>query len=145
MVGRGNAGWTTAKSGQPCPCKNCSRRSPAKNKTKQNKQKTAQKKDWKSISVESSVTCPRRPNRPRDCHTERNCRESLVLEQRSSAPLLPSIVSCARGERHRQFYPSSDHNPLSVALILYFRVLSCFCRCFFAFCRHNSRFLPWTV
>ena len=25
MIGTGNAGWTTSKSGQPCPCQNCSR------------------------------------------------------------------------------------------------------------------------
>ena len=24
LVGRGNAGWTTSKSEQPCPCQNCS-------------------------------------------------------------------------------------------------------------------------
>ena len=32
MVGRGNAGWTTSKSGHPCPCQTCSRR-PAAEKT----------------------------------------------------------------------------------------------------------------
>ena len=29
MVGRGNAGWTTSKSGHPCPCQNCSHGPPA--------------------------------------------------------------------------------------------------------------------
>ena len=29
MVGRGNAGWTTWKSGHPCPCQNCSQGPPA--------------------------------------------------------------------------------------------------------------------
>ena len=28
-VGTGNAGWTTSKSGHPCPCQNCSRGPPA--------------------------------------------------------------------------------------------------------------------
>ena len=29
MVGRGNAGWTTSKSGHPSPCQNCSQGPPA--------------------------------------------------------------------------------------------------------------------
>ena len=29
VVGKGNAGWTTSKSGQPCPCQNCSHGPPA--------------------------------------------------------------------------------------------------------------------
>ena len=29
VVGRGNAGWTTSKSGHPCPCQNWSQRPPA--------------------------------------------------------------------------------------------------------------------
>ena len=29
VVGRGNAGWTTLKSGHPLPCQNCSQQSPA--------------------------------------------------------------------------------------------------------------------
>ena len=29
VVGRGNAGWTTSKSGHSCPCQNCSQRPPA--------------------------------------------------------------------------------------------------------------------
>ena len=29
MVGRGNAGWTTSKSGHPCPCLNCPQGPPA--------------------------------------------------------------------------------------------------------------------
>ena len=29
VVGRGNAGWTTSKSGHPCPCHNCSKGPPA--------------------------------------------------------------------------------------------------------------------
>ena len=31
MVGRGNAGWITSKSGHPCPCENCSQWPPAEN------------------------------------------------------------------------------------------------------------------
>ena len=30
MGSRGNAGWTTSKSGHPCPCQNCSKKPPAK-------------------------------------------------------------------------------------------------------------------
>ena len=29
VVGRGNAGWTTSKSGHPCPCQSCSQEPPA--------------------------------------------------------------------------------------------------------------------
>ena len=29
VVGRGNAGWTTSKSGHSCPCQNCSKEPPA--------------------------------------------------------------------------------------------------------------------
>ena len=29
VVGRGNAGWTTAKSGHPCQCQKCSQGPPA--------------------------------------------------------------------------------------------------------------------
>ena len=58
MVGRGNAGWTTSKSGHPCPCQICL-------------------KGWMRISAESSFMStpplhstppptPTRPNRPRD-------------------------------------------------------------------------------
>ena len=46
VVARGNAGWTTSKSGHPCPCQNCSQRPPAE-------------KAWKRISVEASAMCPR--------------------------------------------------------------------------------------
>ena len=53
VVGRGNAWWTTAKSGHPCPCQNCS-------------QGASCRKDWKRISTKSSVMSPRRPNRSRD-------------------------------------------------------------------------------
>ena len=53
MVGRGNAEWTTSKSGHAWPCKNGSQGPPAE-------------KDWKSISAESSLVFLRRSNRPRD-------------------------------------------------------------------------------
>ena len=46
VVGRGNAEWTTPKSGHPCPCQNCSQGPPA------------EKKYWKRISAESSLLSP---------------------------------------------------------------------------------------
>ena len=43
VVSRRNAGWTTSKSGHPCPFKNCSQEPPAE-------------KNWKRISADPS--CP---------------------------------------------------------------------------------------
>ena len=45
VVGRGNAGWTTSKSGHICPCQNCSHRASCR-------------KDWKRIFAESSLMSP---------------------------------------------------------------------------------------
>ena len=56
VVGRGNAGWTTSKSGQAFPCQNCLQLPPAEKK----------KKKWTRIFAELSRTSPRRPNRSRD-------------------------------------------------------------------------------
>ena len=49
VVGRGSAGWTTSKSGHPCPCRIFSRWLPAE-------------KDWKRISDKSSVMSPPSPS-----------------------------------------------------------------------------------
>ena len=53
VVGRGNAGWTTQKVDIPAHAKMRTRASFGK--------------DWKRISAESSLICPQRPNRSRDC------------------------------------------------------------------------------
>ena len=53
VVGRGNAGWTTSKSGHPCSCQNCSQWPPAE-------------KIGKGIAAGLSPMSPRRPNRSRD-------------------------------------------------------------------------------
>ena len=49
VVGRGNAGWTTAKSGHPYPCQTCLLRM------------ASCRKDRKRISAESSLTSPDDP------------------------------------------------------------------------------------
>ena len=51
---RGNAGWTTSKSGRPCPCRNCSQGP------------SAEKKKWKKISAELSLMSPGWPDRSWD-------------------------------------------------------------------------------
>ena len=55
VVGRGITGWTTSKSGYPCQCQKCSQGSSAEQKQKK-------QKNWKRISAESSLMCPRRSN-----------------------------------------------------------------------------------
>ena len=71
MVSRGNSGWTTIKSGHPCPCKKCSHGPPAK-KTARGSQMNhpsndpvhrgtemiSSRKDSKRISDESSLQWP---------------------------------------------------------------------------------------
>ena len=64
-VGRGNAGWTTSKSGHLCLCQNCSQGPPAE-------------KDLKRICAETSLMSPRRPNQSRDW-TELNWRLCRLL------------------------------------------------------------------
>ena len=49
VVDRRNAGWTTSKSGGPCPCQNCSRCPPPE--------------DWEGSSAESSLMSPNDPIR----------------------------------------------------------------------------------
>ena len=62
VVGRGNAGWTTSKSGHPCPCQNCSQGSPTE-------------KAWRG-SLLNSPSCP--PDDPVGHETELNWPELCV-------------------------------------------------------------------
>ena len=59
VVGRGNAGWTTSKSGHPCPCKSCSQGPPAE-------------KTGRGSLLNRPSRPPWRPNRSRDW-PELNC------------------------------------------------------------------------
>ena len=84
VVGRGNAGWTTSKSGHPCLCQNCSC-------------KPSAEKDWKRISAELFHMSPRRPDRSRDwteliCHNDWHLNEDARILYQSKAFSLNVIL-----------------------------------------------------
>ena len=64
VVGRGNAGWTTSKSGHPFPCQSCSQGSPAE-------------KTGRGSLLNRPSCSPEEPNRPRNW-TELNSRVGLM-------------------------------------------------------------------
>ena len=77
VVGRGNAGWTTSKSGHPCVFQNRS-------------QGTSCRKDWKRISAEWSLVSPWWPNRSRDWTDYSSCGNSVALGMVSCGLLPPT-------------------------------------------------------
>ena len=73
VVGRGNAGWTTSKSGHVCPCQNCSQGL------------LAEKTERGSLlNCPSCSPSPPPPNSPIGQGTELNCAENLELLKGSS-------------------------------------------------------------
>ena len=67
VVGRGNAEWTTSKSGHPCPCQNCSRGPPAEKTEKGSLLNRPSTPLGDPVGPENELTClfvPFHPNFP---------------------------------------------------------------------------------